>query len=442
MANFNARPDSTFGPQVFKPLGLGLSLGVGSKEKTEPKPARTQAQAPATTTPTVLGIPKSVPSTMDANALKTSWVPPAAQFRGSEPVDSGGTETESAPYKYKKIVRLEDFSPATPEVPGLDAYRQPLANQQGYREAPRASDKNKLKGARLTWKEYDRLSDDQKKAVDFNGLLVDAREKDLRSTQGPWSEEKLKQYQQDVTDMFGESGGSDTIAINTVALLKSIDFQAVGQDLDDYLSLDRAITADELKDFKLSNEPVVQGTPASVYQTTQGAGPYSNMDALKTPENLAAVDSLAITRSADLIEAAMTDGEKRFWSVATAVNPVLPTEQNIKDIPYGFGGDIRDKGIPLEREDGGINWTFDRFYRDSWNRIKGRDASTTLDQVEQFFVDYKFSPGQRRQWYRTMYQRAMNEKQYGSQALIDANGVEIPGRTPDEIIEFLKLGGS
>lgn len=138
----------------------------------------------------------------------------------------------------------------------------------------------------------------------------------------------------------------------------------------------------------------------------------------------------------------MTDGEKRFWSVDTALNPVTPNKQNIDDIPYGFGGAIRDKGVPETFDDGTPRWTFDRFYQSSWNRIKARDPEVTLDEVEKYFKLHEFTPGQRQQWYRTMYQRAMNEKQYGAQPLIDANGVEIPGRTPDEIIKFLKLGGS
>ena len=168
----------------------------------------------------------------------------------------------------------------------------------------------------------------------------------------------------------------------------------------------------------------------------------SNPDQLKSPENLLAVDSTAIELNTEAIQAAMTDSERIFWSVDTALNPITPTKENIKDIPFGFGGQIRDEGIPDYRPDGSYQWTTDRFYDSSWKTLKipTDDIANPMKEIRKFFADYEFEPQERKQWYRTMYQRAMNEKQYGQQYEVGTDGTPRPNRTPDEIIEILKQG--
>lgn len=105
----------------------------------------------------------------------------------------------------------------------------------------------------LTWDEYNKLSKDQRAAVDFNTMLLQAREKDLNTDYskldggGPNAE-----YEAAVDRMFGERGGSETYAPETMAVLRSIDFKASGETLDDFLSLDAAVSAKDLKDFEIA----------------------------------------------------------------------------------------------------------------------------------------------------------------------------------------------
>lgn len=104
--------------------------------------------------------------------------------------------------------------------------------------------------APLSWDEYQALSGDQKAAVDFNTLLVEAREKDL-SKKWSLSPDEQAEYDTRVTKVFGQGGSSKQPAPNTVKLLATLDFEAVGQDLDQYLSLERGFTMEDLDTFKL-----------------------------------------------------------------------------------------------------------------------------------------------------------------------------------------------
>jgi hypothetical protein len=376
---------------------------------------------------------------------------------------------EDLKYRKKRDLAEYEYELSALQLRGMD---DTLSNQTGYRSTAQSTDdkpdieKEKTKAEAqkgvLTWKQYDKLDDDQKAAVDFNTRLVQARQKDLKAgtrTETPaYSEAQLNQYNADVEEIFGKEGGSDTIAINTVELLKSINFKAVGQDLDEYLSLERAIDADELKNFTLSSaqplEPLIQGKQEWVNDgrpRMQVVDTVANYDQLRSPENQAAVDSSAVRLNVEAIEAAMTDAERTFWSVDTALNPITVTEENIKDIPFGFGGHIRDKGKPEYQEvvlpDGRKVsqplWTDDRFYESSWLTLKIPDETIKdpMAEIRQFFIDHEFSPQEQKQWYRTTYQRAMNEKQYGAKEAVGNDGVPRPNRSPDEIIEMLNIGG-
>jgi hypothetical protein len=177
--------------------------------------------------------------------------------------------------------------------------------------------------------------------------------------------------------------------------------------------------------------------------TTPELSYYGNIDQLRTPENLAAVDSSAVQLNVEAIKAAMTDAERTFWSVDTALNPITPTKENIKDIPFGFGGSIRDIDVPERFPTGEPVWTDDRFYESSWLTLKipNEQIKDPMAEIRRFFIDHEFSPQEQKQWYRTTYQRAMNEKQYGAKETVASDGVPRPNRSPDEIIEMLNIGG-
>jgi len=154
--------------------------------------------------------------------------------------------------------------------------------------------------AALTWDAYEKLSGDQKAAIDFNTLLVEAREDDLDKKIKLSAPDRTK-YDQTVAKLFGEGRGSTVTAVNTVDLLSQLDMKVVGQDLDEYLSLERAIDTKELGDFEFSKSDVetLQALANGNDQTPEAAQAYS---AARTPENLAKVDTAGVQQAQQLIK--------------------------------------------------------------------------------------------------------------------------------------------
>lgn len=109
----------------------------------------------------------------------------------------------------------------------------------------------------MTREDYNNLGPEQRAAVDFNTLLIRAREKDIRSNaKGRYdaSPTELAVYEKAVEDMFGESGGSELYAPETLGVLSSLDYEPTegekkGDDLDDFLQLKAVIREKDLKDM-------------------------------------------------------------------------------------------------------------------------------------------------------------------------------------------------
>ena len=225
-----------------------------------------------------------------------------------------------------------------------DTYSSARADSWGYRPPPavKVDDNMPLmnsgpaESAALTWEAYNELSDPQKAAVGFNTLLVDAREKDLAKS---WSmtPEQRAEYDAAVYGMFGDNGGSATLAPNTVALLKDLDLTAVGQDLDEYLSLERAIDVNELGSFKLSS-----GDVAKIGEKLEGRGEPSYAE-VRAPENLAKLDSQVVRKSEDLIKGMVSDPNAMLLNFDTLMNGPTAEMQLTGSIPTGYGGTASDE---------------------------------------------------------------------------------------------------
>ena len=101
---------------------------------------------------------------------------------------------------------------------------------------------------RMTQEEYDALTPEQRAAVDFNAMLVQAVRTD-RHQQEEYkpSDEQRAAYDQSVTDMFGQGGGSKMYAPATMAVLGQLGYQDNASDLDDFLRLKAAIKEKDLK---------------------------------------------------------------------------------------------------------------------------------------------------------------------------------------------------
>jgi hypothetical protein len=154
--------------------------------------------------------------------------------------------------------------------------------------------------APLTWEAYEALSDDQRAAVDFNTLLIEAREKDL-SKPVTLDAAGRTEYDQKVEKLFGVGRGSDVVAQSTVDLLSQLDMNLVGQDLDEFLSLDRAIDTTELKDFKFSDRDLKTLDDLVNKDATES---YAQV---RSATNLGALDTAAVQKAQALLKSAAAD---------------------------------------------------------------------------------------------------------------------------------------
>lgn len=110
---------------------------------------------------------------------------------------------------------------------------------------------------RMTWEQYNALPPRERAAVDFNTMLVRASRRDhkLQDDYDPNKQQKAT-YATAVEKMFGEDGGSELYAPETLAVLQQIHFKDDASDLDQFLGLKAAITANDLK--HLDTKPIVQ----------------------------------------------------------------------------------------------------------------------------------------------------------------------------------------
>jgi hypothetical protein len=216
---------------------------------------------------------------------------------------------EEKPEKAEKPKKRRDLEDYTYE-------RSPVELARVRRETPSASSTVSTQdtAVALSWEAYDKLSSDQKAAVDFNTLLVEARQADLQFPKS-YTEGAKKQYDMDVKSIFGEAGGSETIGYNTVALLKKIDFKAVGQDLDEFLSLERGISADELKDFKFSEKDLMGLASFNVGQTVAP----DQYEIVRSSKNMGAVDTAAIQSALNAYKSTITTKSPNSWDIKAAL---------------------------------------------------------------------------------------------------------------------------
>jgi hypothetical protein len=262
-----------------------------------------------------------------------NWTVPADEVKdaaGSMPKTSFESTLDLQPHEYRvsneEMDRVEKlYNNARAAASGYVSPDNPTVDQN----LPMMH-VDDLQSAALTWDAYNELGDQQKAAIDFNTLLVDAREKDLMQSAFMSDADKLA-YDKQVEALFGEGRGSDTIARNTVDLLSSLDMNLVGQDLDEYLSLERAIDTEELADFKFSDQDV-----KTLNQKVAGGGEVT-YDQVRTPENLAAVDTVAVEKAQQLVKQALANPDALTFDFNTLFNGPTAEMQLSGQPPLGFG---------------------------------------------------------------------------------------------------------
>ncbi len=346
-----------------------------------------------------------------------------------------------------------------------DGQKPMLFMRDPYSSSVQKDGTQNMKTGRLTHEAYDALSPDQKLGVDLNGLLYEARKRDLKASLRKLdSPKETAQYNADVERIFGPGNGSDIVAPNMVRLLKEVDIVAVGQDLDEYLSMERALTNKELKTFNITESAVEQGKLALKAEARPAAGndvaaakrlmlssaaeeppegTYSNYEQIRSPENLQALDSLTAQKAGDLIRQRMQDRQATSWSSTAAVFRPHPKDDNFKlsKLPPGYGGAWRDANTPLMTPTGEINWTKDLFFENSWDVLRNadNDLKKELAVIGERMDRWGLNAAERQEWQDWMYTRAKKEGQYGDRPSYDPNtGKPLKQlRSGEEIIKLM-----
>jgi hypothetical protein len=270
--------------------------------------------------------------------------------------------------------------------------------------------------APMTADAFAALSEDQRRAVEFNTLLLDAREQDLK-TQQALTGADLEQYNKDVDIIFGMGGGSNVVAPNTVKMLKGLGMELQGQDLDDFLSGEAAVQLNELLEFQLPQ------TPNMIIKPTGQTG--MNQDLVdfaygRSAENRDRVTAVAIRKAGELIDAALKrqDIQQPDW-----VGTVWEGLGIQKDKPVGWNSD-RTQDDPLFQQE--------QFYQGAYNYLRN-PANADLNG---FWNSVK-SAGLNEQEIDELFKYVDTRAQWEKRTGFTAEGA----RVGDDVRTFAGLGG-
>lgn len=243
----------------------------------------------------------------------------------------------------------------------------------------------------MSWEAYQALDPDQRAAVDFNTLLVRAREKDLNTDYNPTDEQRTA-YHNKMEAVMGAGNGSRTYAPETLALLDQIGYEGHGEDFDSFLSLKNAINSRELKDFDVDKVRLLSQSDAA----REPAGEdYSHMSitgiggTTDYAEAAAAINTAEVERAMVRSNALLNNLNRSFVldradDVSVIGGTVLSDEKSVK--PLGFGDNsMRD----ADHQD--VDQAFNSWYAslsnqanqdpEKWSALWGT-INSTLDQTD------------------------------------------------------------
>lgn len=371
-------------------LGLGATSGTKASATDDGERKKREADIAYART-----LPSSQPST---EQLQQQWVtsqllPVGASTAASAAVPNMPTPAETAilqdlgwqtPGVDKAAVKRDNtFDYQDKRIQESEAFDYQLNEQQLksledlYKDTPGfkppeestvdsirvMAEQNEL--APVTWKQWDKMTPDERKATTYNTQLWKATQRDIRRaparSQQDWSPDRQEKYDERVKNIFGENGGSEVRAINTLKLLEEINFTAVGQDLDEFLAGERFITAEELKDIRLGSAEPVQGEEKTT--TTRSTLPFSigpvnpvskppdrdsdvttteitNYQDIRSTENLAKLDAAAVRAVDDTIRERMSSAETMGWNVSSTLSS-KKRKIDIADVPLGYSSPQR-----------------------------------------------------------------------------------------------------
>lgn len=238
----------------------------------------------------------------------------------------------------------------------------------------------------MTMAAYRKLTPDQKAAVDFNTALIEAREKDLNAgwmLQVPPAHAAVDARSK---SLFGDDVTTGGNPEHVLKLLEKIGYKAPGTRLEDFMSLDMAISADELKDLKLPKDIQFATPSPEVKKSQEGpADPFTGEKA-PSPFDQVPVNDYSKVRSAEnlgmlQLEVIRRAGEALTKARATGLNGRGMAALDGK-APLGWGSSVSVFDSP---EDKAKNSDFQLILE----RLQNDTSKTKLADSKAFWAGLK-----------------------------------------------------
>ncbi len=351
---------------------------------------------------------------------------------------SPNSRTPLAAYTYQ--VDAAERDRITSKYRNVEGFMPP-SDTQGLPNPDTVPYEAEVETAELTWEAYDKLSDEQRTAVDLNGLLVAARNLDL-SKEWKLEGDELNEYNSRATAIFGKPDTSVKVAPNVVHLLTDINWSAVGQDLDEFLSLERAFTVDDLKDLDTRSPEFekLMETRTTTQPNQSGYGPReaitttsSNFDKVRSAENVASADAFLAQKAGERFDAVMADPALRLWDLPSTLQlaqtgtTVRPTGAAVP-IGYGVQSDrTTEQGKAQEA-----------FYQSAYNYL-ATASNTDLQPLWDEMTAMDFTPEDTNAFWRFVDDRTRQERRWGQVGSPYQAGGNY--RSADEIRKLVGLEG-
>lgn len=311
--------------------------------------------------------------------------------------------------QWTDLATVTELGPHTYE---LTDWQQEQARQSYGVKPPEESQRitgDAVRYGKANLADYETLTPQQKNAMRFNDLLVAAVEADRQAAVAPEMQDTT--YQSRLQEMFGTQGGSEVYAPNTLALLEKMGMGRLrGQDLDEYLSLDRAYDVGEIQNLQpWDTTPEVGGY--NDYGTSAGAGVQL------------ALDQRQIDLTGSLIEQALKDTTIRGWSEQARLDTYLGRRPPADEIPFGYllQGESRSTDLDNEKEA-----VFQKLYG-----YLSSSANTNLDELWAATQGRNFTDQDYNELFDYFYTRSLDDDRIGPQEGF---------RTGQEVRDFIGIG--
>ena len=343
---------------------------------------------------------------------------------GEGPAAAGATLDDLLDQSRARDLAAYQYQVERPELELLQKAaegRQGVAKGKDLAAGDRFVGTGQIRAVPMTPEAYKALTPDQKRAVDFNTMFVEAREKDLALTD---EEGRGSTYDKAIEEMFGKEGGSTKYAPNTLDLLGKVGYQAKGQDLDEFLSGEQLVSLDELQNFSFTDTELKQSALAP--RSHVGVDQY--IDTRSTANQAVAQEQLVELAGA-YIDQALENPQ--VWDVpSAAVFSATGAPPTGATVPWGFGtaaDRLNAQGVyenPLDE-------TRDQDIRDAYSMMM--NPENTIDRFWTTANDLGLGEDD--------LQKMFNYFDIQSQKDA-ASGIQAPGmRSPGEMRELFGLGG-